>query len=103
MSRGLPGPIREYLDAMDPKVEALSEEDRAGLTEQVLATLTIYQGLTRTALARLIMESVVAMDGALVRARRPGGDLEHEVRQIMANSAALCAALTRKERGRPRL
>jgi len=103
VSRGLPGPVREYLDAMDRKIEALSDEDRDALIGQVLTTLGLYQGMTRVALARLIMESVVAMDGALVRAARPGGDLEAEVRQLMANSSALCAAITRKERGRPRL
>lgn len=103
MSRGLPEPVRDYLNATDKTIEGLGEEDRAALVEQVFAVLALYQGLTRTALARLIMESVVAMDGALVRAARPGGNLEHEVRQVMANSAAVCAALTRRERGRPQL
>jgi hypothetical protein len=102
VSRGLPGPVREYLDAFDPMIESLNEDDREALIGQVFSVLNLYQGLTRTGLARLIMESVVAMDGALVRAKN-GGDLEHEIREIMRNSAALCAALTRKERGRPRL
>ncbi len=103
MSRGLPDPVRKYLDSVDGRVEALSDEDKEGVQNQVFAVLGLYQGITPVALARLIMESVVAMDGALTRADQPDGNLEYEIRMVMFNAAALASVLTRKARGVPPL
>lgn len=102
MSRGLPEPVRKYLNAMDSRLEALDGDDRAELLRQATLTLQMYQGLPMLSLARLIMEPVVAMDGALARAKQ-GEDLETEVRQFMYNGALLAALLTRQSRGRPPL
>jgi hypothetical protein len=103
VSRGLPTEVRKYLDATDARVDALDNEDRAGLAEQAALTLSLYQGLPEVVLARLIMESAVALDGCLARAARPGGNLEQEIRTMLFNTAALCSVLTRKARGRPEL
>ena len=103
MSKGLPGAVRRYLDAMDSRLEKLEDEQRAELVRQALATTQLYQGLPVASLARIIMEPVVAMDGCLARAARPGGDLEREVREFMFSGAALAALLARRERGRPPL
>lgn len=100
MSVKLPPAVRQYLDAIDGQVETLDPEARAELARHALLTLNQYQGLPEVALARLIMESVVAMDGALARSKRDGGDLEKEIREVMFSAAALSSALTRKARGR---
>ena len=103
MSRGLPEPVRRYLDSVDGRVDELGDEDKAGLREQVLAVLGLYQGMAPVVLARLIMEQVMALSNALARAEEPGASLEHEVRLVMFNAAALASMLSRKSRGVPPL
>jgi len=102
VSKGLPESVRKYLDAMDSQLEELDEEKLAELVRQATLILNTYQGLHLVALARMIMEPVVAMDGCLARAKR-GSDLEQEVRHVMWSGAMMAALLTRQARGRPKL
>jgi len=100
MSRGLPVAVREYLDAIERSEAIWGNVDLDDLRGQVAATLNLYQ-IPPMILARLIMEQVVALDGALVRGAAEGGDLEAEVRQLKLTSSILAAALSRRGRGKP--
>lgn len=102
MSRGLPESVRRYLDAMDEQLERLDEEKLADLVRQATLTLNTYQGLQGVALARFVMEPIVALDGCLARAKR-GADLEAEVRHLMWSGAMLAALMSRQARGKPKL